>query len=154
VGPPSVLLVGVLGWLGVNKTEPTEEENLEKTVKMAILAIQEGNLVRADKLLHVALKLANDMQYQAAATHIYCLMANLAMERGLLGQAERLFTEVLKRLMASGEAQDSNAVVEISLKLAQIFLAHGDIGKAEKGLEFSTDAMRKKVVAAGRKFAL
>jgi len=149
VGPPSVLLVGVLGWLGVNKTEPTEEENLEKTVKMAILAIQEGNLVRADKLLHVALKLANDMQYQAAATHIYCLMANLAMERGLLGQAERLFTEVLKRLMASGEAQDSNAVVEISLKLAQIFIANGDIGKAEKGLEFSTDAMRKKVVAAG-----
>jgi len=149
VGPTGVLLGGVLGWFGLSKTEPTEEENLEMTVKMAILAIQEGNLVKADKLLHVALKLANDMQYQAAATHIYCLMANLAMERGLVGQAERLFTEVLKRLMASGEAQDSNAVVEISLKLAQIFLANGDRVKAEKGLEFSTDAMRKKVVAAG-----
>ena len=80
-------------------------------------------------------------------------MANLAMERGLVGQAERLFTEVLKRLMASGEAQDSNAVVEISLKLAQIFLANGDRVKAEKGLEFSTDAMRKKIVAAGREIA-
>merc|ERR1719320_2025556 len=149
VGPTGVLLGGALGWFGLSKTEPTEEENLEMTVKMAILAIQEGNLVKADKLLHVALKLANDMQYQAAATHIYCLMANLAMERGLVGQAERLFTEVLKRLMASGEAQDSNAVVEISLKLAQIFLANGNRVKAEKGLNFSTDAMRKKVVAAG-----
>ena len=45
--------------------------------------------------------------------------------------------------------QDSNTVVEISLKLAQIFLANGDGVKAEKSLEFSTDAMRKKVVAAG-----
>ena len=85
-------------------------------------------------------------------THIYCLMANLAMERGLVGQAERLFTTVLKRILAQGEAQDSNAVVEISLKLSQIFLANGDMAKAEKGLEFSIDAMRKKVEAAGRNF--
>jgi len=137
---------------GLSKSEPTEEENLETTVKMAILAVQEGNLVKADKLLHISLKLANDMQHQAAVTHIYCLMANLAMERGLVGQAERLFTTVLKRILAQGEAQDSNAVVEISLKLSQIFLANGDMAKAEKGLEFSIDAMRKKVEAAGRNF--
>jgi len=116
---------------------------------MAVLAVQEGNLVKADKLLHVALKLANDMQYQAAITHIYCLMANLAMERGLVGQAERLFTTVLKRLLAEGEAQDSNAVVEISLKLSQIFLSNGDLAKAEQGLAFSTETMGRKVAAAG-----
>jgi len=148
-GPPGVLLGGVLGLFGLSKAQPTEEENLEMTVKMAILAIQEGNLVRADQLLHVALKLATDMQYHSAVTHIYCLMANLAIERGLVGQAERLFTEVLKRLMASGEAPDSNAVIEISLKLAQIFMTNGDKWKAEKGLEFSTDTMRKKVKSAG-----
>lgn len=143
------MLCGVLGWFGLTKDDPTQEENLETTVKMAVLAVQEGNLVKADKLLHVALKLANDMQYQAAVTHIYCLMANLAMERGLVGQAERLFTTVLKRILAEGEAQDSNAVVEISLKLSQIFLSNGDLAKAEQGLTFSTEAMGKKVAAAG-----
>ena len=40
VGPTGVLLSGVLGWFGLSKIEPTEEENLEMTVKMAILAIQ------------------------------------------------------------------------------------------------------------------
>lgn len=79
-------------------------------------------------------------------------MANLAMERGLVGQAERLFTTVLKRILAEGEAQDSNAVVEISLKLSQIFLSNGDLAKAEQGLTFSTEAMGKKVAAAGRNF--
>ena len=56
---------------------------------------------------------------------------------------------VVLALIASVEAQDSNIVVEISLKLAQIFLANGDGVKAEKSLEFSTDAMRKKFVPAG-----
>ena len=107
-------------------------------------------MVRADKLLHIALKLAIDLQHQAAVTHIYCLMANLAMERGLVGQAERLFTNVLKRILAGGEMQDSNAVVEISLKLAQIFLTNGDLAKAEQGFKFCTEAQQKKVSVSGR----
>ena len=72
-------------------------------------------------------------------------MANLALERELYGQAERLFTTVLKRLISDGEAEDSNAVVEISLKLAQIFHRKGEREKAEKGLQFCVDTQRKKV---------
>ena len=72
-------------------------------------------------------------------------MANLALERELFGQAERLFTTVLKRLISDGEAEDSNAVVEISLKLAQIFHRKGEREKAEKGLKFCVDTQRKKV---------
>ena len=105
---------------------------------------------RADKLLHVALKLANDLQHQAAITHIYCLMANLALERGFLRQAERLFTNVLQRILAEGEAQESNAVVDISLKLAKIFVANNDLHKAEQGFKFCTEAMAKKIRNSGK----
>ena len=38
--PPGIVLGGVLGLFGLSKSEPTEEENLETTVKMAILAVQ------------------------------------------------------------------------------------------------------------------
>jgi len=148
-GSCKFLLGGLVSFFGFKKDQPNEEENLETTMKMAVLAIQEGKYDRADKLFHIALKLANEMQHKAAVTHIYCLMANLALERGLLGQAERLFTTVIKRLVADGEKQDSNAVVEISLKLARIFVAYGDKLKAEQGLDFCTDSMRKKVEAFG-----
>jgi len=142
----TVLFCGILGFFGMQKDSvPSEEENLEKTIKLAILAVQEGNMERADKLLHVALKLANDLQHQAAITHIYCLMANLALERGFLRQAERLFTNVLQRILAEGEAQESNAVVDISLKLAKIFVANNDLHKAEQGFKFCTEAMAKKI---------
>ena len=39
-GPSGVLLCGVLGWFGLTKDDPTQEENLETTVKMAVLAVQ------------------------------------------------------------------------------------------------------------------
>ena len=102
-------------------------------------------MVKADKMLHIALKQAQDIGHEEAVTHIYSLMANLALERELYGQAERLFTTVLKRLISSGEAQDSNAVVEISLKIAQIFHRNGQMEKAEKGLKFCVDTQRGKV---------
>ena len=72
-------------------------------------------------------------------------MANLALERELFGQAERLFTTVLKRLISDGEAEDSNAVVEISLKIAQIFHQTGRAEKAEQGLRFCVETQRRKV---------
>lgn len=100
---------------------------------------------RADRILHIALKMAQDVGREDAITHIFCLLANLALERGFLGQAERLFKTILQRLLAAGEPQDSNSVVEISLKLAKIFEANGDMDRAEQGFQFCLSCQQKKV---------
>ena len=101
--------------------------------------------MKADRMLHIALKQAQDIGHEAAVTHIFILMANLAKDRELYGQAERLYTTVLARLLGSGEPQTSNAVVEISLKIAQIFHQTGRTEKAEQGLRFCVETQRKKV---------
>ena len=46
---------------------------------------------------------------------------------------------------SNGEAEDSNSVVEISLKIAQIFQASGENGKAEQGYIFCVECQRKKI---------
>ena len=113
-----VLLAGILGMLGFNHEEKEEEDPITSTVKSAILSIQvephaeiitiwlifcvlrkKGDFVKADRLLHVALQQAQVSGRADAVTHIYSLMANLAMERKLFKQAEQLFTTVLKRLL-------------------------------------------------------
>ena len=128
---PVLLAGGLLGWLGlVDKEEP---DPLTDTVKRAVLAGREGDLVTADRLLHIALKMAHELQHEAAVTHILCLLGQLALERGLPGQAERLYTAVLQRLLQAGEPRHSNAVCEISLKLAGIFAGRGERSKAEQG---------------------
>ena len=44
-------------------------------------------------MFHIGLRMATDLGQEQAKTHIYCLLANSAMEQGMVGQAERLFTE-------------------------------------------------------------
>lgn len=145
---PRLVLSGMLSWLGLSQeTEP--EHDLVITIKRGILAAQDGDLKKADQMFHIALKMAIDLGHEDAVTHIYILMANTALERGFVGQAERLFTDILKRLLANGEAQSSNAVVEISLKLAEIFLRNGNYVKAEQGFEFCTKTQQLKVATEG-----
>jgi len=134
---------GVLGWLGL--APQSEEDALTLAMKRGVLAIQEGDLARADTLLHIALKMAQDQRHEEGVTHIYCLLANLAMERQFHGQAERLFKTVLSRLLAAGEPADSNAVVEISLKLAAIYAATGALHQAEQGFAFCLAAQQRKL---------
>ena len=47
-------------------------------------------------------------------------------------------------------AQDSNAVVEISLKLAHIFMVQNHVDKAKQGFEFCTKTQQLKVEAEGK----
>jgi len=144
-----IILSGVLAWFGLSQ-ESESEHDLIITIKRGILAAQEGDLKRADQIFHIALKMANDLGHEEGKTHIFSLLANTALERGFVGQAERLFTEVLKRILANGEPQDSNAVVEISLKLADIFNRQNNWDKAEQGFEFCAKAQRSKVESEGK----
>ena len=128
---PLLLAGGLLGWLGLADKE--EPDPLTDTVRRAVVAGREGDLVTADRLLHIALKMAHELQHEAAVTHILCLLGQLALERGLPGQAERLYTAVLQRLLQAGEPRNSNAVCEISLKLAGILAGRGERTKAEQG---------------------
>ncbi len=59
--------------------------------------------------------------------------------------------EVLKRLLAGGaeERKEGNDVVEISLKLASIYLARGDLNKARQGFEFCTKTQERKITQQG-----
>jgi len=141
-----LVYAGIFSFLGFNNSkEETKEDPITGTVKSAILSIQKGDLVRADRLLHVALQQAQVARQEDAVTHIYSLMANLAFERKLFKQAEKLFTTVIQRLLSHGEAEDSNAIVEISLKIAQIFQANGENQKAEQGYKYCVECQKRKV---------
>ena len=144
-GGKTVLQAGLLGWLGLTGAPVEEEDDLTLAVKRGILAIQEGDLARADRLLHIALKMAQDGGREEAITHIFCLLGNLALERNFPGQAERLLKTVVQRLIAAGEPSDSNSVVEISLKLAQVYASIGSFEQAEQGFQFCVATQQRKL---------
>ncbi|XP_068215202.1 tetratricopeptide repeat protein 19, mitochondrial-like [Palaemon carinicauda] len=136
-----------------SKKDEEEEKSLESElimiIKRGVLAIQRAELNKAEQLLHVALKSAQDTQNHQAITYIYDLLANVAYQREEYAKAENLFKEVLKRVLADGMAPDDNAVVEISLKLASVYASNGDYEKAVQGFHFCIGTQEGKIKKYG-----
>nr|CAD7202695.1 unnamed protein product [Timema douglasi] len=100
---------------------------------------------KAEQMLHLALKLAQQQQNDQAVTYIYDLMANLAYDTDDFSKAETLFVNVLQRLIASGAQHDDNRVLHISYKMADIYKKMGNIEKAEQGFQFCTERLENKL---------
>ncbi|KAI5705328.1 hypothetical protein M8J75_013925 [Diaphorina citri] len=139
-----LLSFGLLVLLGLE--EPVEEESeLVTTIKRAILHMKKDEYEKAEKMLHVALKMAQELQNQDGITYVYDVMANLALTQKQYDKAEKLFTEVMKRLMSNGVKENDNKVLHISLKLAKIAQEKTDLRKAQIGYEFCLSHLNKKL---------
>lgn len=64
------------------------------------MSLQGGELNKAEQLLHVALKMAQETKNEQAVTYIFDLLANLAYQREEYPKAQRLFKDVLQRLLS------------------------------------------------------
>jgi tetratricopeptide repeat protein 19 len=83
--------------------------------------LQKGEFKKAEQMLHIALKLAQEQQNYDGITYVYDLLANLAYEQGEYGKAEKLFLSVMQRLLSVGVPKTDNKVIHISLKLSNIY---------------------------------
>lgn len=139
---------GLLISLGLQKQDKNEynsEQFIIDNIKAAILAHQEGHSNKAEQLLHLALKVAQEQQHTEAVTYIYDIMANIALDRAELEKSERLFKSVVQHLIKSGMDMDDNAVLEISIKLAGTYERLGKLAEAESGYDYCLQHLRKKV---------
>ncbi|CAH0401243.1 unnamed protein product [Chilo suppressalis] len=107
-------------WLGFEKNTLSAEDELVYTIKHCVLFIQRDEHDKAEQLLHVALRQAQQIQHQLGITYIYDVMANLALEREQLDKAKQLFVTVAQRILADGATEDDPRMVHISSKLARI----------------------------------
>ncbi|XP_046399033.1 tetratricopeptide repeat protein 19 homolog, mitochondrial [Ischnura elegans] len=148
------VLSGVLGFFGLEKDQEENEDELVNTIKRSIILIQRGEFNAAERMLHLGLKLAQQRQDPDGVTYIYDLLANLALEKGDLAKAEKLFVSVMQRLMTAGVKQDDNRIIHASLKVAQMHSENtqdkkGNPEKAEEGFRYCVEGLRKKVNPGG-----
>lgn len=125
-------------WLGFDTSDKkhTAEDELINTIKHCIIFIQRLDYDKAEQLLHVALKQAQQLRHDLGITYIYDIMANLALERQQLDKAKRLFVSVSQRIMANGAKEDDPRVVHISAKLARISHLQKEYTTAQLGFDW------------------
>lgn len=122
---------------GDDDGEETPENKIITVIKRAVLSMQREQFDKAEQMLHLALRMAQDLQSKDGITYVYDVMANLAMEREQYKKSEKLFTEVMRRLLEDGYNEDSIKFLHISLKMANIAQLVGDLNKSMTGFTWT-----------------
>lgn len=146
--PSSLFLsAGIFKSLSYNEKKEEKEDKLIRAIKFGIYNVQEKNYAKASTSLHLALKIAQDRGDEDGITYVYDQLANLSFITKDYEQSERLFIEVIKRLMGPNKniPKDHNAILEISLKLANIFHLKGEYDKSEMGFLYCLETIDEKL---------
>lgn len=89
--------------------------------------------------------MAQTVKNQLAETYIFDLMGNLAYESNDLDKAEKLFVDVIKRLMEFEKAvEDDIRILHISTKIAHIAYLKNDLEKAMLGYDYVLERIEKR----------
>lgn len=129
----SILFAATLfSWNPFKSKTDDPEDQLVATIKRSILLVQNGEPKKAEQMLHLALRMAQDLKSRDGITFVYDVMANLAMDVQDYVKAEKLFVDVMKRIMGDGAAEDDNRVLHISSKIAYIAYMQENIEKAKQ----------------------
>lgn len=105
--------LSLLTWLGFEKDDEEKESELIMTLKRAVLCTQREQYEKAEQMLHLALRLAQQQQNQQGVIYCYDLMANLAFDTFQLDKAEKLFVSVLQLLLGGGLDQNDLKVYSL-----------------------------------------
>lgn len=114
--PFLILTGGVLSFLSKSNEEETPEDKLIMNIKRSILCMQREEFGKAEKMLHLALRMAQDLNNKDGITYIYDLMANLALQVEQFAKAKKLFVTVMQRLLQDGYQEDDNKVLKCDYK--------------------------------------
>ncbi|XP_018569161.1 tetratricopeptide repeat protein 19 homolog, mitochondrial [Anoplophora glabripennis] len=137
------IALSILTWLGFTKEDEDKESELIMTLKRAVLCTQREQYDKAEQMLHLALRLAQQQQNEQGIIYCYDLMANLAFDQYQLDKAEKLFVSVMQMLLGHGMPQDDLKVIHISLKLARICQLKANLENAEIGYKWCLDKIEK-----------
>lgn len=115
------------------------------SLKRAILAMWRGELHKSEQILHITLKLAQDLADSQAETYIFDMLANVYMQLGEVEASERLFRVVMQREMALGKTPDDLSIIDMSLKMAHLCAEKGQTAVAQDGFDFALGRVEERL---------
>ncbi|XP_003375482.1 putative tetratricopeptide repeat-containing domain protein [Trichinella spiralis] len=100
-------------------------------VKEAIGCLRKKLFEDAIDILHNALKIAEEANDDRAINYIYDLLANIYYEMNVSEKALALFHNLMNRLLSQKVPKDDASIIEISLKMADLYAMMGNDEMAE-----------------------
>lgn len=130
---PSVFSLLTSIWYETHKADV--EENLAHLITLAKIALERGDMDRAQDILNLGLQISEEHKVYVGVPHLYDILAKIAISQGDLKQAQSLVTTAIEKLTIWGYADDDYNIVDFQLKLARIFCATGQESLAKVGFD-------------------
>ncbi|KRZ83426.1 Tetratricopeptide repeat protein 19, mitochondrial [Trichinella sp. T8] len=144
----SLYLMGVVGtfksWFH-SIEDDDKRVQITNLVKEAISCLREKLFEDAIDILHNALKIAEEENDDKAINYIYDLLANIYYMMNVSDKALALFHNLMNRLLSQKVAKDDASIIEISLKMADLYAMMGNDEMAESGFEFCLKTQKEVV---------
>lgn len=130
---PSVFSLLTSIWYETHRADV--EENLAHLITLAKIALERGDMDRAQDILNLGLQISEEHKVYFGVPHLYDILAKIAISQGDLKQAQSLVTTAIEKLTMWGYADDDYNIVDFKLKLARIYCATGQETLAKIGFD-------------------
>lgn len=125
-----------------------DDDEIKSDIKYALVLISQKKYQEAFDRLHTALATAQQRKEKNAQIYVLDVLANTYYQTEHYQEATDIFTDLLRQLMSDGVKRNDPAVIEISLKLADIYAKEGDFERAETGFDFCVEAAKANLKTA------
>lgn len=122
------------------------EDNLAHVITLAQLALQRGDIERAEAILQIGMKLCEENKIVTALPYVYDILITIALAKGENEKAEDLLVNAIEKLTQSGMADDDHYIVDFKLRLARNYSNEKKNDLAELGYKTCLEVQRLKIV--------
>ncbi|CAG9857397.1 unnamed protein product [Phyllotreta striolata] len=109
------------------------EENIGELLNLVKLAIDKGELDKAETILEMGIKICEEYQSYYAMPYMYDIMASIALATGKIGKAENILVRVIEKMVQLGIPEDNSQMVDFKLRLSRIYSLYQENVLAEIG---------------------
>ncbi len=133
-----------------NRLTDDDSKPVVLAVKRGILAESRLEYVKAEQCYHEAIKLYDEQdpkdKNEIHKINLYLYLANLYYETKEFKRSFRLFQECLRQLISNHSYENNDeAIIEISLKMSNIFASIDDEHDAKIGYEFCIQSILSRI---------
>lgn len=122
------------------------EDNLAHVITLAQLALQRGDVDRAEAILQIALKLCEENKILSALPFVYDILITIAFAQGQFGKAEDLLVNAVEKLTLSGMPDNDDYIVDFKLRLARNYSNEKKDDLAELGYKTCLEVQKMKIL--------
>ncbi|KAF2880364.1 hypothetical protein ILUMI_25811 [Ignelater luminosus] len=121
------------------------EENITHLLALARIALEKGDIDRAEAILEMGLKISEDHSVYLGMPYMYDILTSIALAQGNVEKAERLLVNAVEKMIHIGMAEDNHHIVDFKLRLARIYSSFKDNDLAEIGFKTCLEAQKMKI---------